>query len=91
MNSLGTQHIPEFIEFRKTFLNDPQKLEQIIKNAIEYSGLHFEKIITHKFNSVGVTLLAIISESHIGLHTYPEAGHLSMDIFTCSHPNKQIK
>lgn len=91
MNSLGTQHIAEFIECRKTFLNDPQKLEQIIKNAIEYSELHFEKIITHKFNPVGVTLLAIISESHIGLHTYPEAGHLSLDIFTCSHPNKQLK
>ncbi|MCR4417414.1 MAG: adenosylmethionine decarboxylase [Ignavibacteria bacterium] len=91
MNPLGTQHIAEFIECNKTFLNDPQKLEQIIRNAIEYSGLHFEKIITHKFNPVGVTLLAIISESHIGLHTYPEAGHLSLDVFTCSHPSKQIK
>lgn len=91
MNSLGTQHIAEFIECKKTFLNDPIKLEQIIRNAIEYSGLHFEKIITHKFEPVGVTLLAIISESHIGLHTYPEAGHLSLDVFTCSHPNKQLK
>lgn len=91
MNSLGTQHIVEFIECRKTFLNDPVKLEKIIRNAIEYSALHFEKIITHKFNPVGVTLLAIISESHIGLHTYPEAGHLSLDIFTCSHPSKQLK
>jgi spermidine synthase len=91
MNPLGIQHIAEFIECKKTFLNDPVKLEQIIRNAIEYSGLHFEKIITHKFNPVGVTLLAIISESHIGLHTYPEAGHLSLDVFTCSHPNKQLK
>ncbi|MCX8057329.1 MAG: adenosylmethionine decarboxylase [Ignavibacteria bacterium] len=91
MNPLGTQHIAEFIECKKTFLNDPEKLEQIIRNAIEYSGLHFEKIITHKFNPIGVTLLAIISESHIGLHTYPEAGHLSLDVFTCSHPSKQLK
>lgn len=91
MNSLGIQHIAEFIECKKTFLNDPVKLEQIIRNAIEFSGLHFEKIITHKFNPLGVTLLAIISESHIGLHTYPEAGHLSLDVFTCSHPTKQLK
>ena len=91
MNPLGTQHIVEFIECKKTFLNEPDKLEQIIKNAFEYSELHFEKIITHKFNPLGVTLLAIISESHIGLHTYPEAGHLSLDIFTCSHPSKQLK
>lgn len=91
MNPLGTQHIAEFIECKKTFLNDPEKLEQIIRDAIEYSGLHFEKIITHKFNPIGVTLLAIISESHIGLHTYPEAGHLSLDVFTCSHPGKQLK
>lgn len=91
MNPLGTQHIAEFIECKRTFLNDPDKLEQIIRNAIEYSGLHFEKIITHKFNPIGVTLLAIISESHIGLHTYPEAGHLSLDVFTCSHPSKQLR
>lgn len=91
MNPLGTQHIVEFIECKKTFLDDPERLQQIVRNAIEYSGLHFEKIITHKFDPVGVTLLAIISESHIGLHTYPEAGHLSLDVFTCSHPSKQLK
>ncbi len=28
--------------------------------------------------------MAIISESHISIHTYPEASHASVDIFTCS-------
>ncbi len=91
MNPLGTQHIVEFVECNESFLNDPERLEQIIKNGIEYSGLHFKKIITHKFHPMGVTLLAIISESHIGLHTYPEAGHISLDVFTCSHPKKQLE
>ncbi len=90
MNPLGTQHVAEFIECDKSLLNNPKKIEDIVKTAIEKSGLNYKKIITYKFDPVGVTLLAIISESHIGLHTYPEARHISIDIFTCSHPSKQL-
>lgn len=91
MNPIGTQHIVEFIECDKKYLNNSKEIERIVKEGIKFSGLHYKKIISHQFNPVGVTLLAIISESHIGLHTYPEAGHISLDVFTCSHPEKQIK
>jgi len=37
---------------------------------------------------VGVTAMAIIGESHVVVHTYPEARHVSVDIFTCSQGSK---
>lgn len=90
MKALGIQHIAEFISCDNLQLNNPEALEIILGDAITKSGLHFVKIISHRFAPVGVTVLAIISESHIALHTYPEAGQISLDIFTCSDSRKQL-
>lgn len=89
MKALGTQHIAEFINCRYKFLNDAKMLEEVLKKVIEASGLHQVKMISHSFEPVGVTVVAIISESHIGMHTYPESGHVSLDVFTCSDAVKQ--
>ncbi|MFC2084510.1 adenosylmethionine decarboxylase [Bacteroidota bacterium] len=91
MNQLGTQHVAEFFNCKEDILNDVKSLEKIVLKSIIDSQLSHEKIISHKFKPIGVTVLAIISESHIGLHTYPESGHVSLDVFTCSNPLKQIE
>jgi len=66
------------------FLNNKKKLRQILKTGIHKCGLTLKRLSSHQFNPVGVTVTAIISESHIAIHTYPEARHVSIDIFTCS-------
>jgi spermidine synthase len=89
MKSRGIQHIVEFLNCSKKYLNNPHKLEDYIIKGIRKAGLNYKNIISHQFEPIGVTILAIISESHIGLHTYPEAGNVSLDVFTCSNPEKQ--
>jgi S-adenosylmethionine decarboxylase proenzyme len=37
----------------------------------------------HRFTPVGVTAYAVVSASHIALHTWPEHGYLGLDIFSC--------
>jgi len=91
MKSRGTHHIVELINCKSDKLNSVKDLEKIVREGINKSGLSYEKIITHQFNPVGVTLLAIISESHIAMHTYPEAGNVSLDVYTCSDAKKQEK
>ncbi len=91
MKSRGTHHVVEFINCKSDKLNSVKDLERMVFEGIKKSGLSHEKIITHKFNPVGVTLLAIISESHIAMHTYPEAGNVSLDVYTCSDAKKQEK
>lgn len=39
--------------------------------------------IEHDYKPFGKTALLIISESHISIHTYPEYGYISCDIYTC--------
>ncbi len=91
MNPLGIHHIAEFVNCHTEHLNSPEKLKEFVLEGIKKSGLKHRDIISHKFEPVGVTLLAIISESHISMHTYPEADSASVDVFTCSSPKKQIK
>lgn len=84
MKPLGTQLVAEFIYCSSKILNDREALERMLKRAIQKSGLTLKSITGHQFHPVGVTVIAVISESHIGIHTYPEARHASIDIFTCA-------
>jgi S-adenosylmethionine decarboxylase len=40
-------------------------------------------LISHKFHPQGVTALALLAESHISIHTWPENGYAAVDVFTC--------
>ena len=42
-------------------------------------------MMAKRFEPQGVTVLALLSESHASLHTYPEDGSIFIDVFTCGH------
>lgn len=84
MKPTGKQFIAEFINCSADILNDQQTIERILSKGIEKCGMNLVSINSHSFNPIGVTSIAIVSESHIAIHTYPEARHASLDIFTCS-------
>ena len=45
-------------------------------------------IQSHKFQPQGVTAVALLAESHISIHTWPENGMAICDVFTCGdHTN----
>jgi len=37
----------------------------------------------HRYSPQGVTGLAVLAESHLSLHSWPEYGYLAADVFTC--------
>jgi S-adenosylmethionine decarboxylase len=66
-------------------------LNYLIKTVVESSkvgNLHIIEMITKKFNSYneydgGVSIIALIEESHIALHTWPESMYATLDIYSC--------
>ena len=46
--------------------------------------------ISKKFDPQGVTVLCLLSESHISIHTWPEEGKASVDVYTCGDCNPKI-
>jgi S-adenosylmethionine decarboxylase proenzyme len=85
MKPLGSQVIAEFVNCADDVLDDEAALEDILATGIQRCGLTLISTSVHKFDPVGATVVAVIGESHVVVHTYPEARHASIDIFTCSN------
>ncbi len=64
-------------------LDDSGLLEAALRKGIEQSGATLLNLEARRFSPHGVTVLALLSESHASLHSYPEAGALFFDAFTC--------
>ena len=64
-------------------LNDESFLRCTINNAAKKANARVLNLISHKFEPQGVTAIALLSESHLSIHTWPESHYAAIDIFTC--------
>lgn len=64
-------------------LDDPALLEAALREGVRRSGATLLNLEARRFTPHGVTVLALLAESHASLHSYPEAGALFFDAFTC--------
>ena len=74
-------------------LDDESKIERAMKDAVEAAGATLLHIHLHKFSpNGGVSGVAVLSESHISVHTWPEKGFAAFDVFMCgaAQPTKAI-
>lgn len=71
-------------------LNDEHFLMDLLENAAIASGATVIQTIFKKFNPQGVTVICLLSESHISIHTWPEEGKAAVDIYTCGNCNPKI-
>ena len=58
-------------------------IREHLKVAAQQSLSTLLDITSHKFEPQGVTAVALLAESHISIHTWPEKGIAVCDIFTC--------
>ena len=71
---------------------------RFVRNSLFHASILSEsqilKIDFHKFQPQGVTAFAMLAESHISIHTWPEEGVAKCDIFTCGDkcdPHKAVE
>ena len=63
-------------------------------NAVKESKSELINLTCHKFKPQGITALAMLADSHLSIHTWPEKGIAKCDIFTCgekSEPQKAVE
>lgn len=65
------------------YLDSEEYLSDVLKEAIPKGNAHIRGVISEKFVPCGVSVVALLSESHASFHTYPEHGCLFLDVFTC--------
>ena len=66
-------------------LNDESFLRCTLNRAAKLANASVLNLISNKFEPQGVTAIALLAESHISIHTWPESYYSAVDIFTCGH------
>ncbi|WP_440932200.1 adenosylmethionine decarboxylase [Candidatus Pelagibacter sp.] len=64
--------------------------EKVIKDIASAAKVTILNISKYKFEPQGFTILALLAESHISFHTFPEKGIISFDFFTCGKVSPSI-
>ena len=64
-------------------INDESFLRCTLNRAAKLAKARVLNLISNKFEPQGVTAIALLAESHISIHTWPESNYSAVDIFTC--------
>ncbi len=64
-------------------LNEADLLLAQMVQAAEASGATVLSVQSKQFEPQGATVLVLLSESHMSIHTYPEKGFAALDCYTC--------
>ncbi|MDP9107663.1 MAG: adenosylmethionine decarboxylase [Pseudomonadota bacterium] len=84
----GVHVIADLAQIDPCLLSDAEALAQILHDAAHAAGATVLSRHFHHFGSgAGVTGVVLLAESHMSLHTWPEAGFAALDIFMCGQAN----
>jgi spermidine synthase len=83
MTALGRHILVEFYECSPELMNDVGHIERSMVDAAVNAGATVINSTFHHFSPYGVSGVVVIQESHLAIHTWPEYGYASVDLFTC--------
>lgn len=81
--SNGRHLILDLYDCDQALLDDYEELERLLQVALNMAGAKILRIFGEKFEPQGVTLLALLAESHASIHSWPELGYAAIDLYTC--------
>ena len=70
-----------------TGLNDIDLIEETLRRCVTAAGATLLHIHLHHFQPSGVSGVAVLAESHISIHTWPDVGYAALDVFMCGSAN----
>lgn len=74
-----------------TDLDNLEKMEQAMREAIVACGATLLHIHLHHFTpNYGISGVAVLAESHISVHTWPERGFAAFDVFMCGDARPEL-
>ena len=69
-------------------INDASLVKDAMRSAVQAANATLLDIFVHEFSPQGVTGVAVLAESHLSIHTWPEYGYVAADVFTCGSTTK---
>jgi S-adenosylmethionine decarboxylase len=89
--ALGLHIIADLYGVNGDFIDRVEDIRTLLEGAVKYANL--TKISSHyyQFKPHGATGVVLIAESHISIHTWPELGIATVDVYTCGDPQQCIE
>ena len=74
-------------------LSDMAHIEKTMRRCVDASRATLLHIHLHRFEPDGISGVAVLAESHISVHTWPESRFAAFDVFMCgdTHPEACIE
>jgi len=75
-------------------LDDQAFIESTLRDCVDAAGATLLHIHLHRFTeNGGISGVAVLAESHISIHSWPEHGYAAMDIFMCgeTEPHRAVE
>lgn len=89
--STGRHLILDLYECDQELLDNYEELSSLLETALLMANATILRIFGEKFQPQGVTLLALLAESHASIHTWPCEGYCAIDLYTCGEKTKTHK
>lgn len=83
--------IAELYGVAKEKISRIENVQKILNRAISKSGLHVVSSNFYQFEPFGVSVVYLLRESHLSIHTWPEHEYVCLDIFTCGEDACALK
>ncbi len=90
MPNLSGEHSPHGVHIAmecggctQGLLDDAELLKSTMIACAKEAGATVVDSLIHSYNPKGLSGVVVISESHVAVHTWPEIGYASFDIYTC--------
>ena len=81
MKKVGEHVTIDFLGVKRDY--SPDFYNKVIYKIAKKAKIEVLNISEKKFKPQGYTCLALLAESHMSFHTFPEKGIISFDFFTC--------
>jgi S-adenosylmethionine decarboxylase len=78
-------HIVANFAASQSLLRDSPRFRSFILNQIKTEELRLVGEVFHNFDGGGFTAVLCLTESHLSVHTWPEHGYMTFDIFLSNY------
>ena len=83
MKTIGRHLIAEYYDCAADVIDDLETVQRLLHEAAVAVGATVVGEAFHRYAPQGISGTLLIAESHLSIHTWPEAGYVAVDIFTC--------
>lgn len=89
--AIGLHILADLHGVEPALIDRVQDIRHLLETAVKVASLTKISSHYHQFQPHGATGVVLLAESHLSIHTWPEHGLASVDVFTCGDPAKAYR